>query len=168
MKTNSRRIGQNDYIITELWGGGVRFTKLPHYSEVTNDKGVEYKSIEDGIREIQNNHFNKFKRYEYTIEEAIAKMDEFAFNVRIWEKICKSNGEYKKTGMVVVIATDNPLDEELNGYYESFYCRSSKKASEINIEEYMKMNVIDTSDFNDSDMFSLNHNGMSMERWMST
>ena len=98
MKTNSRRIGQNDYIITELWGGGVRFTKLPHYSEVTNDKGVEYKSIEDGIREIQNNHFNKFKRYEYTIEEAIAKMDEFAFNVRIWEKICKSNGEYKKTG----------------------------------------------------------------------
>lgn len=171
MKTISRRIGQNDYIIKELWGGGVTFTKLPHYSDVTIEKGVEYKSIEDGIRQIQNTHLKTFKKYEFTIQEAIANEENFAFNVRIWEAIRKRNGEYKKTGMVVIIATENPLKEEDeqygSGYFSTIYVRSEKKASDIKIEELMKLNVIDTTDFTDSDMFHLN-NGMSIERYMST
>ena len=166
MRNLSRRIGSTDYIITELFGGSVRFDEVPSYNE-KKKLGKEYKSIEKGIQSIQSEHLKKFTRHVFTIEEVIKKneLKEFGFNYRIWEAIYSKNGDLKKTGFVVIITGDKLSDSQGWGLVK--YCRGKKNIEEIQIENQMLMDVIDTTTYTPSQMFSLNH-GMSMERYMST
>ena len=169
MKSNTRRIGSTDYVINNyICSNEVEFCKISDY-QGTMGKGVQYKSVEDGINSILRKDLKGYKRHVFTMEEAIQKYqaEEFAWNLRLWEYIHSSNGELKKTGFIVIISKEDIYDKEAQVYGKVAYCRSAKAKDEMQIGNKMLMKVIDTSDYTQSQMFHLNH-GMSEERYMST
>ena len=171
MKNQSRRIGGTDYIITNyICSSEVKFMEVETYGGGTVGEAARYKSIEAGITAIQQENLKGYKKYVLTINEAIARdqVNEFNFGVRAWEYIKNNQGEYKKTGFLVIVTKEDPFTCDAPSIYGMVsYCRSQRAADEIKIDTAMLLDVVDTTEYGQSEMFYLN-NGMSEERWMST
>tara|TARA_R110000822_G_scaffold46670_2_gene124165 strand:+ start:2051 stop:2530 length:480 start_codon:yes stop_codon:yes gene_type:complete len=159
MTNKTFRIGNNDYELANYQSGNtVRLDKIPAFGEI-RERGNEYESEILALSSVGLEALEGYKKYTLTIEEAL----EVAKKIfGLFHKISS-----RKSGYIVILSKKEP--STLSNYDECryYYCRGIKAANEISLEAKLLPKIIETTNYDDSDMFYLNH-GMSWERYMST
>jgi len=158
MKTVTFRISGTDYLVNNL----ICDTRVRVTSN-EDKKGKEYNSKDAAIASIQNEEVSGYTKHILTIAQVkeMSENQEFNFNLRVWECAKNNQGDYKKTGFVVIHVRGTLANPDR---WKVAYHRGHGSAEACKVE---KPECIDTTNFDQSAMFFLNH-GMSEERWMST
>lgn len=160
MKRQTFRIGADDYQVTEYVGSHkVKFSKIPREGEV-QEKGTDYDSVEAGIESIVGSFIEGYKIHILSIDEARVQCEK-AWRVDLAQAVGS-----KKAGYVVIISKKEQDELTYQDYDFVKYCRGVKATEEVSID-VMKPKVTETTNYDASQMFHLNH-GMSWERYMST
>lgn len=160
MKNQTFRIGGTDYEVRKYAGSHkVNFSKIPRVGEV-KEEGQDYDSVDDGINHIVTESIKDYKKHVLTIDEAREQYSK-QYNCGLGWEIGR-----KKSGYIVIISKKELGEIEYHDYDMVKYCRGKKAVEEITID-CMKPKVTETTNYDESQMFQLNH-GMSWERYMST